>query len=485
MGIVFNVKDHGARGDGQTLDTAAVQRAIDECSRAGGEVIFPAGEFACGTLYLKSHVTLRLTPRARLRASEHIRDIANAYQCRYDHESEKSYCFLFGENLESVRIIGPGTIDGAGRFYWRGERYLESNGRSQPIGLCLKNCRNVVLADLRMEDFGSWATSFQTCSGVACRSVTIFNRFSLNNDGLDFDCCRDVAVHGCIIDSDDDCLCLQNSYDQPCENIMVSDCRLTSRCNPIRIGLLSTADIRNVTVTNCVLRSWFHCSGIAMMNCEGGDMHDMVFSNLVMVDTPRPIWLVNNRIRCGAFAPDPIPPQGRMRDLSFDNIRVTCSAAWERQLQAGVPAGHRTEKTPLALGFSSILLLGSPEQPIENVTVSNLSATYPGMGTKEQAAWREGPDAKELRYPDDPRNLPRPLPSYGLYAASVRGMRLENLVFDCVEEDHRPAIVLKNVRDSQLSGAKLYAAAADAVRVEECTGVDIRNVSQTPTLHDG
>ncbi|MFC1452333.1 glycoside hydrolase family 28 protein [Verrucomicrobiota bacterium] len=446
METVLSVKDFGATGDGTTLDTSAIQAGIDACSEVGGELVFPAGRYISGTLYLKSHVTIRLTSRAVLQSSPHAEHIDSPYQCRYHKEHDKSYCFIYGEDLENVRLLGPGTIDGAGRFFHQGPEYIEANGYAVPVGLCLKGCRNVLLSDLRLKDFGSWATTFQLCREIAVRNVRIFNRYSGNNDGLDFDGCSDVRVHGCVIDSDDDSFCLQNSYAEPSENIMVSDCRFHSVCNPIRIGLLSCGDIRNVTVTNCLLRSFFHCSGIAFMNSEGGIMEDMVFSNIVMEDTPRPIWMVLNRMRCGEFSPDPLPAIGRLRHIAFQNIRVNCSPEWEQMLQTG---GKGIGRTPLERAFSSILIAGTPEQAIEDVSLSDMHVTFPGLGTEEQAARTEVPEVNDLKFPADPRNFPHALPCYGLYARHVKGLRLRDVSLDVAAGDARPAMFMDHVEDAR------------------------------------
>jgi len=107
----LNVKDFGVVGDGETLDTVAIQAGIDACSEMGGELIFPAGCYISGTLRLKSNLTIRLTSRAVLRSSRHAEHIEGLYQCRYLNEQTKSSCFIYGEDLENVTLLGPGTID--------------------------------------------------------------------------------------------------------------------------------------------------------------------------------------------------------------------------------------------------------------------------------------------------------------------------------------------------------------------------------------
>src|SRR5579863_247393 len=135
---VFDVTSYGAKGDGQTNDTAAVQKAIDACTQAGGGVVYlPPGNFLTGTIFLKNNVTLHLSPGATLWGSRNIADYSTNH-------------LIFAENAENIAIEGDGTINGNGDAFWDA-KYRPKEPRPSPL-IELIGCRNVHIRDVRIRN---------------------------------------------------------------------------------------------------------------------------------------------------------------------------------------------------------------------------------------------------------------------------------------------------------------------------------------------
>ncbi|MDB5455133.1 MAG: hypothetical protein JWP92_718, partial [Caulobacter sp.] len=309
-----SVKDFGATGDGATIDTAAVNKAIDYvAARGGGVVYFPPGTYACYTIRLKSQITLHLDAGAViLAASTPWEGMANGYDVAepgagnafqdYGHSHWRN-SLIWGEDLHDLAIVGAGLIHGKGLS--RGHRFdgdppdISAPGVGNKA-IALKNCRNVLLRDFRILQ-GGWFALLAT--GVD--NMTIDNLVvDTNRDGLDIDCCRNVRVTNCTVNSPwDDGICPKSSfalgYARPTENLTISDCYVTGNYQMgsvidgtwktmppgfhgygrIKLGTESNGGFKNVTITNCVFD---HCYGIALETMDGALTEDITISNITM-----------------------------------------------------------------------------------------------------------------------------------------------------------------------------------------------------------
>ena len=296
--------------------------------------------------------------------------------------------------------------------------------------LRLVGCRGIRVRDVTLRNAAAWCTAFIGCSDIHIDGVTIENRVNFNGDGLDFDGCQDVFVSNCRIDTSDDSICLQTSEpDRPCQNIVISNCILSSHWAGMRFGLLSCGDIRDVTVSNCVFHDIVG-SGLKIQMCEGAVLENMVFTNLVMRNVPRPIFCTFNSFRFRRDADAGLPPMQAFRNLRFSHIRA----------YAG-PDSAESYK-------SFIAFVGLPSYDIENITLSDVHFTAPGGGTLAQGARRNVPELTGKR--PEHREFGETLPSYGIYARHVKGLVLDNVTLDYVRPELRPAVICDDVEDLEL-----------------------------------
>jgi hypothetical protein len=454
----FNVRKFGATGDGIHLDTAAIQKAVDACAaRGGGIVHVPPGKYLSGTLFLKSNVMLYLATTATLLGSTNPADYATGIErCGFVGHPHIDKCLVYADRAENVAITGRGAIDGQGRAF-----PLASPGGGagdRPMLLRLASCRNVSLEGVTLRNAGAWCTHFLNCNGVRVRGVTIHNRANGNNDGIDLMNTRNVLISDCVLMCEDDCICFQDmSHDSPVENIVITNCLMSTRWAAIRSGGAHRGGIRNVAVSNCVIRDTYGC-GIKLQISGNATMENMVFSNLVMENVSCPISLRFGNHHYNGEQRDPAFPFGKMRNILFDNIRA--SVLGEASLQKAIPLFYSSYPwKPPPQPYSGeerqcISICGIPGHPVEDVTLRGIQVTYPGGGTKEDAARRDLPELED-RYPE--YFMWGVLPAYGLYARHVRGLSLESVCFDLARPDRRPAAVCDDAEDVEISGLRAQA----------------------------
>ena len=250
---VFDIRDFGAVGDGITVNTASIQAAIDQCSDAGGgEVLVAGGNFATGTLFLKSNICLRIEAGAMISGSSTAADYStNTDRTQYRGEPYMDRCLIFAKDAQNITMEGSGTIDGRGK-------QLPQTGdpqRNRPKMIRFIGCSHIRMRDLTLKNPASWTTEWRYCTDLVIDGITITSRGISNGDGLDFDGCTAVRVTNCDLNTGDDAICLQTSMpDKPCRDVLISGCHFSSRWAGIRIGLLSRGDFENVVVTNCTFR---------------------------------------------------------------------------------------------------------------------------------------------------------------------------------------------------------------------------------------
>jgi hypothetical protein len=391
-GLPVSVRDHGAAGDGLAKDTAAVQRAIDACAAAGGGTVqFTAGTYLCGSLHLKSGVTLRLENGAVILGSTLVEDYdpQETLGFKNDADVETTYfhqSLIWGEGLERVAITGEGTIDsGFGK-------------RGGPKPIALKRCKFVDISGIRILNAPNYAISLLGTDHVNIDGVTILNAFA---DGIDPDCCRNVRISNCHIEAIDDAIVPKTSFSlgerRSCENITVTNCFLSTRCNGFKLGTESGGDFKRIAVSNCVITGKKGKSpaiaGIALESVDGANIDGVTVSNITMTDVRAPIFLrLGNRGR-----DQETPTPGSLRNVIIDNVVAT--------------------RASLACSVTGI-----PGHPVENVTLSNIRMEFLG-GNPVHPPETPMPE-KEDRYPE--ALMFGPMPAYALFVRHAEGITLSN-----------------------------------------------------------
>ena len=437
---IFDVRHFGARGDGRNVDTPAVNRAIEAAAAAGGgTVLFPAGNYLCFSIHLKSKVSLYLAQGAAIIAGDTGQGGSydgaepNPWDMYQDYgHSHWHNALLWGEGLSDLAILGPGLIWGKGLT--RGP-----NERGEGVGdkaLSLKSCRNVLVRDVAFLHAGHFAI---LATGVD--NLTVDNvKIDTNRDGIDFDCCRNVRVSNCSVNSPwDDGLCPKSSFalghSRTTENVTITNCYVTgnfqegtmldgtwkpfpasaraSRTGRIKFGTESNGGFKNITVSNCVFEG---CRGLALETVDGALLEDITFSNLTMRDVAQmPIFM---RLGARMRGPKGIPI-GRLR-----RVRIS-----------GLVASHTEGR------FASVLS-GIPGHDIEDVKLSDITILHKGGGTKADAALQL--EEKESAYPEP--DMFGTTPSYGFYIRHVNRLEMSNIEVRYENEDQRPAILLNDVK---------------------------------------
>ena len=403
--------DFGAVGDGSTMNTKALQSAIDACAkRGGGTVRIPAGRFLSGTLFVKSGVHLQLDAGAVLLGSPRLDDypvMPGGFRGYTDIYTDKS--LLYAENAENIGIGGAGCIDGQGKSF-------KGPYKVRPYLMRFVSCRGIKMRDVTIRNSPMWVQHYLNCEDVHIHGITVNSHVNENNDGIDIDCCRRVRISDCDISSGDDAIVLKSTADVVCRDVAISNCVLSSDCSAFKLGTESNGGFENIAFSNCAIYDT-RLAAIALEMVDGGRLDGVSVSNIVMNRVGAPIFLrLGNRARPFQEG-GPAPGMGTFRNVQITNIQA-------------VGAGQR-----------GCAISGIPGHRIEDVTIENIRIEFEGGGSAE--------DAKRI-IPEYPARYPEysmfgQLPAYGFYVRHARGVRFRNLNLTSVKPDARPAIVKDDV----------------------------------------
>jgi polygalacturonase len=458
----FDVKTFGATGDGMTIDTPAINRVIEAAAAAGGGTIrFPAGNYLCYSIRLKSNMALYLDQNAVIIAADPSSTPSVGYDLAEPNTPWDAYqdfghnhwhnSLLWGEGIENFSILGPGLIWGRGLSRGWGTGPVAEHAGVANKAISLKNCRNVILRDfsiLKGGHFGILATGVD--------NLTIDNlKIDTDRDGIDIDCCRNVRISNCSVNSPwDDAICPKSSfalgYARATENVTISNCYVTGayelgtlldgtfkRFDPdakvshngrIKFGTESNGGFKNIAISNCVFEG---CHGFALETVDGGLLEDIAITNITMRDiVSSPIFLrIGSRMRGPAGV-----PVGKLRRILIGN--VVCSNSNS--------------------SFGSILS-GIPGNPIEDIQLNDIYIQHQGGGTTEAAAIQ--PPELESKYPEP--NMFGRMPAHGFFVRHAKNISLGNVEIASLKQDARPSFVLQDVQ-----GADFF-----RVRTPHTTGV--------------
>lgn len=439
----LDVREMGAVGDGVTLDTAAINKAIDRCHAGGGGVVYLSpGTYLSGTVILKSNVTLYLEAGATLLGSKKPSDYTQQRGPDKTADANQKH-LIFARDADNIGLAGPGRIDGQGPSFWAPSGRIvpppedawrdvatydwKPLPRPSPL-LEFYNCQNLRIENVRIENAPGWTLRPIQCRSVFIRGVAIRNPvIGPNTDGIDVTCSKDVFISDCLIDTGDDAICLKSESPYggdpaPVKNITITNCVLTCCCNGLKFGTSTKGAFENIVFSNSVI---FNedvdprarvIAGIALEMVDGGSVEGVLISNIRMQRARTPIF-----IRRGARH----HKAGPLRGVMIDNVHATGS-----------------------LLTSSIT--GLPGFEVEDVTLSNIRIESGENGPVEWA----GAKIPELAgsYPEA-RMFGR-LPAFGLYCRHVQGLRLNHVEFVCGTAEMRPALYCDDVRDLDVDGLR-------------------------------
>ncbi len=440
--ISLNILDFGAKPDGQTLNTPAIQAAIDQAHQAGGgRVVVPAGRFLSGSIFMKSGVELHLEQDAVLLGSPH----------RRDYQKINWFALILASQQQNISLTGKGTIDGQGtalaadvvRMVRIGQLHDPNWGTNRPHEslrpqlIEFDDCRQVHVSGITLRNSACWVQTYDRCDSLHIDSIRVESMAYWNNDGIDLVNCRHAHIHDCFINSADDGICLKSSNVQSafCENILVERCTIRSSASAFKIGTASYGGFRHIRVRDLTIYDTYR-SAIAIEVVDGAVLEDMEVSNVRAIRTGNAIF-----IRLGNRRPE--RGIGRLSKVYIHDVYV--------EVPVGRPDSGYVLPGPVVLEPHNLFpssIVGLPGHAVQDVRLENIEIVFGGGGNRARACV---PLHALDSIPERPADYPEfsmfgELPAWGLYVRHMAGLQLNNIRLHCVEPDFRPALVFDDVQ---------------------------------------
>jgi len=372
----YNVHTYGAKGDGATHDTAALQAALDACAtNGGGKVVLPEGVYLTGSLVIGPNTTLQLEHNASIVGSADIAEYPLVH-IRWEGEFREGHrALLSAEKADHITIAGPGSIFGPpislGRL---------RNPRG-PALIELSECTNTLFENFATQYEQLWSIHLLFCQNLTARGLTI-RSINVNGDGMDIDSCREVLIDHCTIDTGDDAISLKSGrglaaqqLGRPAEDITIRDCSLTSSIYAaIGIGTEMSGGVRNIHLENDILSGRQNAIFIKSRDGRGGYITDITGENLIVNNSPTFIGI--DLLKKGIQATDPVPGDvekwALVKNITFKNIQLNHIA--ELVAGKGIPVQRPLDGLTLS-NINGTCGRGITLANMTNVTLSAISVT--------------------------------------------------------------------------------------------------------------
>ena len=436
----YNILNFGAVADAVTLNTTAIQSAVDEANNAGGgKVIVPSGTFLTGTIVMYSGVELHFQEGAILLGSIDLDDYIRLNRWR---------ALIIAEGQHDIRVSGSGIIDGQGRevalridslFHvgeWDSIYYNFTEMRpkyyTRPQIIEFVGCTNVSVTGVTLKDAACWVQTYDQCENVNINGITVQSDAYWNNDGIDISDCRNVVIEDCFVNSSDDGICLKSHNDTlGCDSIYITRCTVRSSASAVKLGSRSHGGFRNVHIDSIEVYDTYR-SAVAIECVDGGTVENVLIENVRARNTGNAIF-----IRLGDRSEE--RPPGVIRNVLLRNFDI--EVAFERPDYAyqvrgpALPFFHNTFPASIT---------GIPRHNVENVVLENMTIRYPGRGNRGLA---HAPLDRLSSVPECIGDYPEfsmfgELPAWGFYIRHVDGLVLRNIQLSIDAPDYRPGIVL-------------------------------------------
>lgn len=457
-----NVKDFGATGDGTTLDSKAIQQAIDACTKqGGGKVVFPAGKYLSGTIVIKDNVTLLLQKDALILGSTDINHYDNIDPFMDGLGIDVGWALLVAVDAKNIGIEGEGAIDGQGSKLKAQHVLTDTRGEAKiwgrrPFLLRIVRCTGVTVRGVSLYYAAAWTSHYFQSRQILIEQVKIVSHGVAHNDGMDIDGCQNVQIRDCDVESGDDALCFKTtSSTMACKDITVTRLRLKSNQAAIKMGTESMAPFEDINISHCDIYDTRN-GGIKLLTVDGAHLRRVNISDITMKNVRTPMLLrLGSRLTVFRKGKDTQQPTGSFDQVVIRNVKA--EAAADAQL-----------KPP-----SGILITGVPGHTINNVTLENIEISLAGGGTAEQAR-HAVPEAID-QYPEVKTFGPL-IPAYGIWARHVKGLKLKNIRFHLSSPDLRPAFIAEDGEQIELTDWQVSAGAGteSIVRLENVRGAVVR-----------
>ncbi|MBK8955006.1 MAG: right-handed parallel beta-helix repeat-containing protein [Saprospiraceae bacterium] len=451
----YDIRSFGAVGDGVTLNTNAIQKAIDQAHADGGGIVWiPSGKFVSGSIVLKTGVELYLDKKAELLGSLDARDYKRFY---------KWLALILAENASHISIRGKGTIDGRGAelglhvdsLFYAGQidshRYHLTERRAwhelRPHLIDFVGCRFITITGVLMKNASSWVQSYEKCYHIRMDKIVVDSDAYWNNDGIDIIDCQNVQITNCFVNASDDGICIKSedfSLSQICDSIYISDCTVRSSASAVKFGTSLVSGARNVVIRNIKIYDTFR-SAIAIEATQGGFIENVLVENITAKNTGNAIFLRIGRVRGAEKA-------GPLRNVVIRNLKV--------EIPFENPDFDYEIRGPNLSTFHNVFpssITGNQGVYVENVHLEDITITYPGRGNKAYANLplyriKDVPEL-ETSYPEF--SMFGELPAWGFYVRHVKGLSFKNIKLKIRKPDYRPAMVFDDVHMLSIDGLQV------------------------------
>lgn len=445
---IYNASFFGIKSNGTTLNTTAIQKAIDYISEnGGGSLRFYVGRYLTGTIELKSNVTLLLQEGSVLVGSTNI----------YDYNIDKpNPALIYAKGATNIAIKGKGVIDGQGRevaynlldqihkgIIEDPLKYDRPFNR-RPKAIYMRECSQVDVTGINIRDAADWVQTYDQCEEVVIDSISVISTSFWNNDGIDIVDCKNFKLLNSYISAADDAICLK-SHDKTksCENIEIRNNIARSSANGIKFGTVSAGGYKNVKIINNKVYDTFR-SAFTIATPDGAFVEDILVDSLYAYNTGNPIYL-----RVGSRWNN--PRVGYIRGVTIQNMYAEIAAD---KPDVGYEYEGPIEDNPRNPSPSSIV--GLKTRLIEDIVLRNIEISYPG-GTNINYAYRGTSDRELAEIPEMEDSYPefsqfKELPAWGFYIRHAKNIVFDNVKLSVRDQDYRPALVMDNVQGYSTGG---------------------------------
>ena len=437
-----DVAKYGAVGDGLTKDTAALQRAIDDCATGnGGVVVLAKGTFLSGTLFLRSDVTLQVVKGATLLGSRDDADYPLLSPPTHNTELvHLRHALVYAEGADHVRIQGQGTIDGnADIDKWRGMALPEGE---RPMAVFTALSKKVSMHGVTVRNAGTWAVVHLEVSGLDITDITVDSPLGPTHDGIDVVDGHDVLIQGNTINSGDDGICLKSGSAVGLSDVVVrrNHIRGAGVANGLKLGTATVGPMHHILFEDIDMEN-VQAAGMAIESVDGGEVSDVSFRHIKMVDVGTPVFML-----LGARGSASV---GAIHDIHFDGLRATDLRYPWGSLLSGAP--------PDAAG----------RHDLQAITFDDVDVTWRGAGDARgpHVFGSRAADAARFPvyaggYPDAKFIFATPtaksevidyaLPGYAFFVRNARGVRFGDCRAEIQGVERRDAVV---AQDAEVAGA--------------------------------
>ncbi len=449
----YNIRDFGAKPDAKTLNTSAIQSAIDAATKnGGGRVIIPKGKFLTGAFFLKTGTELHLQKDAVILGSTNP---------KHYFKLNRWKALVMADSQEDISITGHGEINGQGRelalhidsLFYAGQidsaqyNFVEKRPKYylRPQLIEFVSCKKIAIKNVTLRNAACWVQTYDKCENIVMDSVHTESDAYWNNDGIDIQDCKNVRITNCFVNSADDGICIKSQYeDYLCDNIYIANCTVRSSASAVKFGTVSHGGFKNVTIKNIKIYDTFR-SAIAIEVVDGAVLENVLIDSITAVNTGNAIFIrLSERSKKKKM--------GVLKNVILKNIKV--EVAFERP-------DYKYEIRGPALPFfhntfpSSIT--GIPGYPVENVRLENIEIIYPGKGNNGLA---NAPLSRLDRVPEKIKAYPEfsmfgELPAWGFYVRHMDGLTMKNIKLSIKEPDYRPAFVFDDVKNLDIESLKI------------------------------